>query len=439
MSNYPQILDGDQERPTSVHAEMTILGAIMLEPTAIVEATALLTSDDFALDSHRKIYSAILGLLEDKSGVDYITIEAELARRKELDSVGGFPYLLQLTEGIPRRLSIESYVRIVRNKSMMRRMMEVCDMGLLEGADQSREALDVANDVMGRLTKIVEEGTIKCEVIGPMEMSRDAEKRLLDNVQPTKVIPTGIEELDKMTGGGIRPEEVWVIGASPSRGKTTLARQIAKHCVWRDVPTYVHSGEMSKESWFDVTACLLEGIPAWKIREPQLLNYEDKDRLRCGIRSLGQMPLHISDTSGIHIDELIWNATQAIRLQGMKLGIYDYAQIIKAGGDDKQRVTTVAQRIRQFHKDTKTSGIILSQSPRPDGKYVNTRPTMHSLKESGSLEEVAHVVILPYRPIDIETGKWTGEDELIVGKNRWGALGTILTHLNGQYLRFDSR
>lgn len=440
MSNYPRVIDDDgNERPTSVHAEMTILGAMLVEPTAITEAIAYLTTDDFALDSHRRIYSAILHLHEDQQSIDIVTITDFLGKKKELDSVGGLPYLASLSEGLPRKLSIESYVRIVRDKSLMRKMMEVCDMGLLEGTDQSREALDVVNDVMSRLTKIIEEGTVKYEVIGSVEMARDAEERLINNVKPSEVISTGIDALDEITGGGIRPEELWIIGASPSRGKTTLARQIAKNMIWRDTSVYVHSGEMSKESWFDVTACLLEGIPAWKIREPFLMNEYDRERLTNGIRELGKLPLYLSDVSGIHIDELIWNATQEIRLHGMKVGIYDYAQIIKAAGDDKQKVSTVAHRLREFHKNTKTSGILLSQSPRPDGKYVNTRPTMHSLKESGSLEEAAHVVILPYRPIDLDTGKWTGEDELIIGKNRWGSLGTIMTHLNGQYLRFDPR
>lgn len=147
----------------------------------------------------------------------------------------------------------------------------------------------------------------------------------------------------------------------------------------------------------------------------------------------------MSDTGGIHIDRLIWNATQTILRHGCKLMAYDYAQIIKAAGEKKEQVSTVANRLRQFHKDTKTAGILLSQSPRPDGKFINTRPTMFSLKESGSLEEAAHVVVLPYRPIDLETGKWTGEDELIIGKNRWGGLGNIPVHLDGQYLRFDAR
>jgi replicative DNA helicase len=436
VSNFPQVIDEDGNgRPTSIHAEMTILGACLVEPTAIPEAAALITPDDFSLDSHRKIYSAVLHLFNAQKSVDIITITDYLAKKKELASIGGLTYMASLSEGLPRKLSIESYVRIVRDKSMMRKMMEVCDAGLMEGNDGSREALDVVNQLTKWLNEIASQGAAKDTVTDSPTMAKDAEKRLITHPSDEEAIPTGIEALDAMTGGGMRRGEVWVIGASPLRGKTSLARQIGKHCVWRDIRTYVHSGEMSKESWFDVTACLLEGMQAWKIREPRLMSVYDKESLTNGIRELGKMPLYLSDTGGIHIDRLIWNMTQADCL----VNIIDYVQIINAAGDDRTKVTTVAQRLRMWAKDNNKIIILLSQSPRPDGKNINSRPNMFNLKESGALEEVAHVVVLPYRPIDIETGKFTGEDELIIGKSRWGSIGSIPVFLNGPYLRFDAR
>jgi replicative DNA helicase len=155
MATYPHII-ADQERPTSVHAEMTILGAMLVEPVAIIDATMLLKTDDFALDSHRKIYAAMLQLVELGHGVDIVTVTDYLSKKKELDSVGGLPYLASLSEGLPRKLSIESYVRIVRDKSLMRQLLTVCDMGMIEASDQSREALDVLNQVTSRLTEISE-------------------------------------------------------------------------------------------------------------------------------------------------------------------------------------------------------------------------------------------------------------------------------------------
>src|ERR1700751_107116 len=153
MATYRHIV-GDQERPTSLHAEMTILGAMLVEPVAIIDATMLLKTDDFALDSHRKIYAAMLQLVELGHGVDIVTVTDHLSKKKELDSVGGLPYLASLSEGLPRKLSIESYVRIVRDKSLMRQLMTVCDLGMIDAADQSQMALDVLNNVSARLIEI---------------------------------------------------------------------------------------------------------------------------------------------------------------------------------------------------------------------------------------------------------------------------------------------
>ena len=139
-----------------MHAEMTILGAMLVEPVAIIDATMLLKTDDFALDSHRKIYAAMVQLVEVGHGVDIVTVSDDLSKKKELDSVGGLPYLASLSEGLPRKLNIESYVRIVRDKSLMRQLLTVCDMGMIEASDQSREALDVLNQVTSRLTEISE-------------------------------------------------------------------------------------------------------------------------------------------------------------------------------------------------------------------------------------------------------------------------------------------
>src|ERR1700734_1585698 len=141
----------DDSPPASPHAEGPILGAMLVDPLAIVDATMLLKAEDFALDSHRRIYEVMLHLSEVGYAIDLITVSEDLRRKKELDSVGGLPYLYELSEGLPRKLSIESYVRIVKDKSIMRQLMSVCDTRMMEAADQSRDALDVLNEVEGRM------------------------------------------------------------------------------------------------------------------------------------------------------------------------------------------------------------------------------------------------------------------------------------------------
>jgi replicative DNA helicase len=197
---------------------------------------------------------------------------------------------------------------------------------------------------------------------------------------------------------------------------------------------------MTKESWYDVTACLLVGMPSWKIREPWLLNLSEKEALRVGLKELSGLPFHISDAGGINIDKLIWNASRALRQHQIQLLVVDYAQIINANGkDERQKVTQVATKLRVFAKDNNVATILLSQSPRPEGRSINSRPNMFSLKESGTLEEAAHCVILPFRPVDPDTNSFTGEDELVIGKSRWGPIGSIPCRLDGKYLKFEER
>src|SRR3984957_10669322 len=155
MASLPRLVNpNDDNRPASLQAEQVILGAMMVETLVIVDATMLLKTDDFSLDSHRRIYEVMLHLSEVGYAVDLITVSEDLKKRKELDSVGGMPYLYSLSEGLPRKLSIESYVRIVRDKSLMRQLMTVCDMGMIEASDQSREALTVLNKVGHLLNEI---------------------------------------------------------------------------------------------------------------------------------------------------------------------------------------------------------------------------------------------------------------------------------------------
>jgi replicative DNA helicase len=426
--------------PSAVDSERTILGAVMLDSDRLLEIAVILKQDDFSLDSHRRIFAAMIAVTERDGSVDLVTLSAELERTHERNAVGGVAYLASLTEGLPHRPVIENYIRIVKEKAICRALIAVSSAWGGRAYSQERSGFEIASWGIAAISAVVDKGQTKADVHEAANLAGDAEYRLLDNPSASPALSTGILSLDDFTGGGIRRGELWVIGASPSRGKTTLARQIVKHAIGQEIPSYVHSGEMTKESWFDVTACLIHDVQPWKLREPKLLNTSDKERIRSALRKLSKMPLSISDEGGIHIDRLVWNATRKVKAAGIQLMAVDYAQIIKAPGrDDRQVVTEVAQRLRLFAKEYNVATILLSQSPRPEGRNINNRPNMFSLKESGSLEESAHTVILPFRPVDTDTGAFTGEDELIIAKQRAGAIGSIPVYLDGKYLRFEER
>lgn len=428
------------EPPCAVDAERTILGAVLRDPDRLLEIAQILRPDDFFLDSHRRIMAAMIAVVDRDGSVDEVTLGYELSNRREIGAVGGHAYISDLTTGVPRRVVIENHIRIVRDKSLCRALIGVAERLKGRAYSQDESGLEIASQGIADLSEVADAGKPKSEIFSSADLVDDAEYRLVDHPEASNALPTGLESLDEFTGGGIRLGELWIIGASPSRGKTTLARQIVKHSVARGTPAYVQSGEMTKESWFDITACLLEDFPATKLREPQLLNLTQREQLRAALRRLSTLPLHISDSGGIHVDRLIWNATRKVKQDGVKLMAVDYAQIVRAPGkDDRQRVTQVADRLREFAKENNVACMLLSQSPRPEGRNINARPTMYSLKESGALEEAAHTVLLPYRPVDTDSGAFTGEDEIIIGKQRAGAIGTIPVFLNGKYLRFEER
>ncbi|CAN5951003.1 unnamed protein product [Sphagnum jensenii] len=413
----PKEMDGI---PASLHMEVTVLGAMMLEREATQQAFSRLVAEDFSLDSHKRVFRAIQAVtngydIGEEEEIQSL-VRQELMRRRELESIGGISYLLYLTEGVPRHFNIESYVKIIKDKSLLRKLMGLFHDAETRTSDQSEDGIDIATDVITKITEAIETNQTKTEVFDSPTMAMDAVERLLNNPKQETAIATGFRPLDEFTNGGIRLGELWIIGASPSRGKTTLARQIVKHVVRNGIPCYVHSGEMTKESWYDVTACLMVGLPAWKVRNPLLMNLSEQEALRSGLHELSGLPFHISDAGGINIDKLIWNASRAVRQHNIQMLVIDYAQIINATGkDERQKVTTVAQKLRVFAKDNNVATILLSQSPRPEGRSINSRPNMFSLKESGSLEEAAHCVILPFRKVDPETNSFTGEDELVIG------------------------
>src|SRR6266576_666998 len=296
MTTYPHIV-GDQERPTSVHAEMTILGAMLVEPVAIIDATMLLKTDDFALDSHRKIYAAMLQLVEVGHGVDIVTVTDYLSKKKELDSVGGLPYLASLSEGLPRKLSIESYVRIVRDKSLMRQLLAVCDMGMIEASDQSREALDVLNQVTSRLTEISEHAVTGgfSDIAAIVKDSFGSIDALYEQGREVTGLATHYIEFDRMTSG-LQPSDLIIIAARPSMGKTAFAINIAENAAVRGGKVVgVFSLEMSREALVLRMLSSQARVDSHKLRSG-FLSRDDRQKLVSGLNALAEAKIFIDDT-----------------------------------------------------------------------------------------------------------------------------------------------
>src|ERR1700756_4948184 len=236
--------------PASVDAERTILGAILLDNHAYNEAAEKLVAADFALESHQRIFARMAELIDASRAVDIVTLAEELSRRKEVEAIGGVAYLASLTEGLPRRLSIEEYVRIVKDKSLLKQLINICSSAITRAADQSEEALEVLNAAESSLLEVTEKGITR-GFAGIPEIVRDS-FGTIDNLYKEGREVTGLathfDEFDRMTSG-LQASELIIIAARPSMGKTAWAINIAENAAVRGGKVVaVFSLEMSKES-----------------------------------------------------------------------------------------------------------------------------------------------------------------------------------------------
>jgi len=451
MATYPQIVGEQQERPVAVHAEMTILGAMLVEPVAIIDATMLLKTDDFALDSHRKIYSAMLQLAEAGHAVDIVTVTDQLSKRKELDSVGGLPYLASLSEGLPRKLSIESYVRIVRDKSLMRQLLTVCDMGMVEASDQSREAIDVLNQVSSRLTEISEHAVTGgfSDITAIVKESFGSIDALYEQGREVTGLATHYIEFDRMTSG-LQESELIIIAARPSMGKTAWAINIAENAAVRGGKVVaVFSLEMSKASLLR-RMLASQALVNSKAIQTGMLMRDDRQKLISGLERLMESKMFIDDTPGITLAEMRAKARRLKQQHGaLDLIVIDYLQLMtgSVGANQKgfenrtQEVSAISRGLKALAKEMKVPVIALSQLSRSsEQRGGDKKPMLSDLRESGSIEQDADVVCFIHREeyYDRENEDLKGKAEIIIAKQRNGPTGSVNLAYLADYTRFEN-
>jgi len=456
MAAFPQLVGDQQERPASVHAEMTILGAMLVEPLAITDATMLLIADDFALDSHRRIYASMLRLAEAGHAVDIVTVAEELRKQKELDSIGGVPYLASLSEGLPRKLSIESYVRIVRDKSLMRQLMTACDMGMVDAADQSQEALDVLNSVSNRLMEISDHAiTGGFSDIGEIvKSSFGSIDKLYEQGREVTGLATHYVEFDRMTSG-LQDSELIIIAARPSMGKTAWAINIAQNAAVKDGKVVaVFSLEMSKESLLRRMLASEALVNSRKI-QTGFLPKEDKGKLMAALERLIESKMFIDDTPGITLAEMRAKARRLKQQEGrLDLIMIDYLQLMtgsagpgKKGFENRnQEVAAVSRGLKALAKEMKIPVIALSQLSRAsEQRGGDKKPMLSDLRESGSIEQDADVVCFIHRDSYYNKDENGDEDpdskgkaEIIIAKQRNGPTGSVHLAYLSDYTRFEN-
>jgi replicative DNA helicase len=432
------VLEMDLSRglPASDQAERAILGAILLDSLAYNEAAEHLKPEDFCLDSHRRVFASMVDLAESSRPIDMIALVEELDRRKELEAVGGAAYIASLVDGVPDRPSIAYYVCIVQEKAQLRGLVSAAQAAIVRAMDGEKPAdiagglLETVLDVEARsqMNRAITPREFMPEVLRELEMEAQSGGRV--------GLSSGVDPLDTVTGG-FRKGELVVIGALPGAGKTGFACQIVAENAEAGNAVGVFSLEMSR---WDLGKRFLSGVTAVsasKIRHPGHITKEEWPLLATGAAEIAHWPVWFDDSGTISVPELLARARLFITRMKAKLIVVDYLQLVRADARDiRERVGKVADALRQLAKSERIPVVLLSQLRRPQS--VNDAPTIIDLKESGDIEAHAHVVLLLHAPTSPD-GKPTGEDTIIIAKNRNGAKGPVPVTFSPHKLRFYPR
>lgn len=433
--------------PTNVDAERFVLGSILLDDSFYIQAAGTLEAGDFSLEKHRRIFQR-MGELQDRGEkIDRITVANELMKFNELEACDGLTYLVSLDDGLPQIPNLDAYIRIVKDKAVLRRiifasqnMMNRC----LLGEEHPDEILAGAEETLLKLGEArVKSGLLDAHQI--LESYEGGINAFLDPSKRIKGISTGFTKLDEMTGG-MHGGDLFILAARPSMGKTALALNIAQHVALRLKQTAaVFSLEMSKESLLTRMLCAAARVDSQKFRAG-FLSQEDRRKLNAALHELVDSPLYIDDMAGIHLMDM-HAKLRRLQAERGKIGlvIVDYLQLMTGRGrfeNRNQEVSALSRGMKMLAKELNVPMLVLSQLSRAvETRQGDHRPQLSDLRESGSIEQDADLVGFIFREEVYHRDRedLRGLAELIVAKQRNGPVGTVnLVFLHAQ-TKFENR
>ena len=432
--------------PTNVDAERFVLGSIMLDDSLYIQAAGELEPDDFSLDKHRRIFRRMGELQERGETIDRITIANELMKFNELEACDGITYLVSLDDGLPQIPNLDAYIRIVKDKAVLRRIIfasqHMMNRALL-GEEEPDEILSGAEETLLKLG----EARVKSGLLDPGQILQDYEGGLnafLDPSKRIKGISTGFAKFDELTGG-LHGGDLCIVAARPSMGKTALALNIAQHVALKLKQTVaVFSLEMSRESLLTRMLCSAARVDSQRFRAG-FLTQEERRKLNHALHELVEAPLYIDDTPGIHMMDIHAKLRRLQAERKLGLVIVDYLQLMGARGrfeNRNQEVSALSRGMKMLAKEMNVPMMVLSQLSRAvETRQGDHRPQLSDLRESGSIEQDADVVGFIFREevYHREREDLRGLAELIIAKQRNGPVGTVnLVFLHAQ-TKFENR
>jgi replicative DNA helicase len=436
-----------QSLPANIEAERSILGAILLDNLAYNQAAEHLKPEDFLLDSHRRIYSRMMDLAESSRAIDHLTLAEELQRHAEFEPIGGYAYISGLLDGVPDRPSIEHYIKIVRDKALLRGLIHAATSAIARASEQSDLAEEILNDTEAQIFALSEK-RIGRGFMGVQDIVRESFgsiDALLQRGQRITGLATHFDDLDSMTCG-LQRSDLVIVAARPSMGKTAFAMNIAENAAIEDGKTVaVFSLEMSKEALLQRMLCSVAKVDSHRFRTGSLWQ-DDTRKVQRAMEKLAQAPIYIDDTPGIAVGEMRAKARRLKQSKGaLDLIVVDYLQLMSGGGkryeNRTQEVSAISRGLKALAKELAVPVVALSQLSRaPESRGGDHRPQLSDLRESGSIEQDADIVMFIfreeiYKPDDLELN---GIAELIIGKQRNGPIGKIKLAFQKNFTCFGS-
>ncbi len=427
--------------PHSLEAERSVLGAILLDNSTINEAIELLTADDFYREGHRRVFLKMVDLWEKSRAIDLVTLKESLADSDELERVGGPAYLASLIDGVPRSTNIEHYARIVKEKSVLRRLICASNQVVSKCYAQDEE-LDSVIDLAERSIFEIAEERITQGFIHIKDIAK-ASFKTLDQISERRGVITGVStpftRFNELTSG-LQPSDLVVIASRPAMGKTSLSLNIAQFEGKKEDSTVgLFSMEMSREQLLIRMLCSEARVDAHKLRTGYLGEKEWR-RLGQALEALSRANIFIDDTPAISVVEMRAKARKLKLEHGLTLLIVDYLQLMQPTGQYQNRVqeiSSISRALKGLAKELRVPVIALSQLSRAPDIRKNHRPQLSDLRESGSIEQDADLVCFIYREEEYEPLKENeGLAELIIGKQRNGPTGMVKLVFRKEFTTF---
>ena len=427
--------------PQSLEAEQSVLGSLMISQDAMAKVADSLHAEDFYRQDHAQIFQAMVTLYEKRMPIDVVTLTDQLERGNQLEGVGGATVIASLANAVPSSVHIVSYAQIVREKATMRRLISaattITSLGFQEESEVD-ELLDQAEQTLFAVSQ-----RFSAQQFVPIRSILTESFERIDDLHrhrgKLRGVPTGIAPLDSLLAG-LQPSDLIVLAARPSMGKTALALNFAQHAVGQGLPVGIFSLEQSKEQLVDRLLASQSGIDAWKLRTGNL-SEDDFPRLGEAMGILAEAPLYIDDTPNLTVLDV---RTKARRLQsesGLGLLVVDYLQLMqgRASRDPNrvQEISEISRGLKGLARELNVPVLALSQLSRAVEQRPNHTPQLSDLRESGSIEQDADVVMFLYREdyYDPNTERKSIAD-LLIKKHRNGPIGEVELYFQASQTKF---